>query len=186
MFACLELYPKSAYHLITSGSAKSLYHVQGGLKHKALILTEALALQGEYSGDNELAYSIRSLVSVGSLSYQYTGFDEDGKKVTKIKRMNGPTSLITTTIKGRLEAQLEDRLITIYPNTSSRQTQDILNKTAEIASGSVDQVDEKTINAWKLFYDSLDSVKVVIPFAGDIAEFINTGGDPPNRSKTRF
>lgn len=37
MFACLRLYPKEAYHLITSGSAKSLYHVQGGLKHKALI-----------------------------------------------------------------------------------------------------------------------------------------------------
>lgn len=179
MFACLKLYPKTAYHLITSGSAKSLYHVQGGLKHKALILTEALALQGEYSGDNELAYSIRSLVSEGSLFYQYTGFDEDGKKVTIIKKMDGPTSLITTTIKGRLEAQLEDRLITIHPNISSKQTQDILNKTAEIASGSVGQIDKKTINAWKLFYDSLESVAVVIPFAGDIADYVNAGGDLP-------
>ncbi len=186
MFTCLKLYPKSAYHLITSGSAKSLYHVQGGLKHKALILTEALALQGENSGDNELAYSIRSLVSEGSLSYQYTGFDEDGKKVTKIKRMDGPTSLITTTIRGRLEAQLEDRLITIHPNTSSKQTQDILNKTAEIASGNVVQVDEKTINAWKLFYDSLESVEVVIPFAGDIVEFINAGGELPIAARRGF
>jgi len=186
MFACLKLYPKTAYHLITSGSPKSLYHVQGGLKHKALILTEALALQGEYSGDNELAYSIRSLVSEGSLPYQYTGYDEGGKKVTVIKKMDGPTSLITTTIKGRLEAQLEDRLITIHPNTSSKQTQDILNKTAEIASGNVDQVDEKTINAWKLFYDSLESVKVVIPFAGDISEYINVAGQLPISARRAF
>ena len=186
MFACLKLYPKSAYHLITSGSAKSLYHVQGGLKHKALILTEALALQGDYSGDNELAYSIRSLVSEGSLSYQYTGYDADGKKVTIVKKMDGPTSLITTTIKGKLEAQLEDRLITIHPNLSSEQTQNILNKTAEIASGSVDQVDEKTINAWKLFYDSLEFVEVVIPFAGDIAEYINAGGDLPIAARRAF
>jgi len=186
MFACLKLYPKTAYHLITSGSPKSLYHVQGGLKHKALILTEALALQGEYSGDNELAYSIRSLVSEGSLAYQYTGYDEGGKKVTVIKKMDGPTSLITTTIKGRLEAQLEDRLITIHPNTSSKQTQDILNKTAEIASGNVDQVDEKTINAWKLFYDSLESVKVVIPFAGDISEYINVAGQLPISARRAF
>lgn len=186
MFACLKLYPKSAYHLITSGSAKSLYHVQGGLKHKALILTEALALQGENSGDNELAYSIRSLVSEGSLSYQYTGYDEDGNKRTIIRKMDGPTSLITTTIKGRLEAQLEDRLITIHPNTSSKQTQDILNKTAEIASGSVDQVDEKTINAWKLFYDSLEFVEVVIPFAGGIAEFINASGKLPIAARRAF
>jgi len=186
MFACLKLYPKTAYHLITSGSAKSLYHVQGGLKHKALILTEALALQGEYSGDNELAYSIRSLVSEGSLAYQYTGYDEDGKKVTIIKKMDGPTSLITTTIKGRLEAQLEDRLITIHPNTSSKQTQDILNKTAEIASGSVNQVDEKTINAWKLYYDSLESVEVVIPFAGDIADYVNASGKLPISARRGF
>jgi len=186
MFACLKLYPKTAYHLITSGSAKSLYHVQGGLKHKALILTEALALQGEYSGDNELAYSIRSLVSEGSLAYQYTGYDEDGKKVTIIKKMDGPTSLITTTIKGRLEAQLEDRLITIHPNTSSKQTQDILNKTAEIASGSVSQIYKKTINAWKLYYDSLESVEVVIPFAGVIADYVNAGGDLPISARRGF
>jgi len=186
MFACLKLYPKSAYHLITSGSAKSLYHVQGGLKHKALILTEALALQGDYSGDNELAYSIRSLVSEGSLSYQYTGYDADGKKITIVKKMDGPTSLITTTIKGRLEAQLEDRLITIHPNLSSEQTQNILNKTAEIASGSVDQVDEKTINAWKLFYDSLEFVEVVIPFAGGIAEFINASDKLPIAARRAF
>ena len=43
LFMCLKLYPKSAYHLVTGGSDKSLYHIQGGLKHKALILAEALA-----------------------------------------------------------------------------------------------------------------------------------------------
>lgn len=133
-----------------------------------------------------MAYSIRSLVSEGSLAYQYTGYDEDGNKVTIIKKMDGPTSLVTTTIKGRLEAQLEDRLITIHPNTSSKQTQDILNKTAEIASGNVGQVNEKTINAWKLYYDSLESVEVVIPFAGDIAEYVTKGGDLPISARRGF
>ncbi len=126
MFACLKIYPKTAYHLISSGSAKSLYNIEGGLKHKALILTEALQLQGDNNTDSELAYSIRSLVSEGHLVYQYTGYNADGKKVTIINKMQGPTALLTTTVRGRLESQLEDRLITVNPNVSSKQTQDIL------------------------------------------------------------
>jgi hypothetical protein len=61
-----------------------------------------------------------------------------------------------------------------------------LNKTAEIASGNVGQVDEKTINAWKLYYDSLESLEVVIPFAGDIADYINAGGDLPISARRGF
>ena len=44
LFTALKLYPKSAFHLISSGSEKSLYSIEGGLQHKALILAEALAL----------------------------------------------------------------------------------------------------------------------------------------------
>jgi hypothetical protein len=162
LFICLKLYPKTAYHLISSGSDKSLYNLQDGLKHRALILTEALQLQSGRNGDNELAYSIRTLVSEGHLSYQYTGY-VDKEKVTIIQKLEGPTSLLTTTIKGRLEEQLEDRLITVHPNTSAKQTQDIISRTADLATGEGDQVDEKIISAWKLFYDSLETVEVVIP-----------------------
>jgi len=186
MFACLKIYPKTAYHLITSGSAKSLYNIEGGLKHKALILTEALQLQGDSSTDSELAYSIRSLVSEGSLNYQYTGFNADGKKVTIINKMQGPTALLTTTVRGRLESQLEDRLITVNPNTSTQQTQDILTKTAEIASGISDMFDDKTINAWKLFHDDLESVEVVIPYAKDISDYVNAGGELPISARRGF
>lgn len=186
MFACLTLYPKTAYHLITSGSGKSLYNIDGGLKHKALILTEALQLQGDNGTDNELAYAIRSLVSEGRLTYQYTGYDAEGKKVTIIKKMEGPTSLLTTTVRGRLEAQLEDRLITVHPNISSKQTQDILFKTADMASGNSDQVDKKTISAWKLYHDTLEPVEVVIPYARKIADYVNAGGDLPISARRAF
>ena len=186
MFACIKIYPKTAYHLITSGSAKSLYNIKGGLKHKALILTEALQLQGESSADSELVYSIRSLISEGTLIYQYTGYNEDGEKVTIIKKMDGPTSLLTTTVQGRLEAQLEDRLITVHPNVSSKQTQNILTKTADIASGNVDIVDYKTINAWKLYHSSLEPLEVIIPFAKDIADHVNNGGELPISARRAF
>jgi DNA primase len=185
LFTTLKLYPKSAYYLITSGSAKSLYNLNDGLKHKALILTEALQLQSGRQGDNELAYSIRTLVSEGHLKYQYTGFI-DKKKVTIVQELKGPTSLLTTTIHGKLEEQLEDRMITIHPNTTAEQTRDIISRTAEMASGNRDAVDKKTLDSWKLFYESLEPVVVVIPYAKDIAEFINRNGSLPITARRAF
>ena len=185
MFTTLKLYPKSAYYLITSGSNKSLYNLNDGLKHKALILTEALQLQSGRFGDNELAYSIRTLISEGRLKYQYTGFI-DKKKMTIVQELTGPTSLLTTTIHGKLEEQLEDRMITIHPNTTAEQTRNIISRTAEMASGNGDQVDQKTLDAWKLFYQSLESVPVVIPFAKDIADFITRKGSLPISSRRAF
>ena len=35
LFTALKLYPKSAYRLISSGSEKSLYSIEGGLQHQA-------------------------------------------------------------------------------------------------------------------------------------------------------
>ena len=185
LFTTLKLYPKSAYYLITSGSNKSLYNLNDGLKHKALILTEALQLQSGRQGDNELAYCIRTLISEGYLKYQYTGFI-DKKKVTIKQELKGPTSLLTTTIHGKLEEQLEDRMITIHPNTTAEQTRDIISRTAEMASGNGDAVDKKTLDAWKLFYESLEPVPVVIPYAMDIAEFIKRNGSLPISARRAF
>lgn len=101
LFTALKLYPKNAFHLISNGSEKSLCSIEGGLQHKALILAEALALESHGRKDNELAYAIRTLVSEGQLKYQYTGF-KDKKRVALVKKIAGPTSLLTTTIRGKL------------------------------------------------------------------------------------
>lgn len=185
LFTALKLYPKSAYHLISSGSEKSLYSMEGGLKHKALILAEALALESHGKRDNELAYAIRTLVSEGHLKYQYTGF-KDKKRVTLIKKIAGPTSLLTTTIKGKLEDQLDDRMINAHPNTSAMQTKDIIEQTADTAAGNNNLVDEKNLKAWQHYHDSLISVEVVIPFAKDIATFVNQKGTLPISARRSF
>ena len=185
LFTTLKLYPKSAYYLITSGSAKSLYNLNDGLKHKALILTEALQLQSGRQGDNELAYSIRTLVSEGRLKYQYAGFIGK-KKVTIVQELKGPTSLLTTTIHGKLEEQLEDRMITIHPNTTAEQTRDIISRTAEMASGNGDSVDQKTLDAWKLFYQSLESVDGGHSLCKGYCGVHQPHRVAPNRVKARF
>jgi hypothetical protein len=55
-----------------------------------------------------------------------------------------------------------------------------------MASGNGDPVDQKTLDAWKIFYQSLESVPVVVPYAKDIAEFINRKGSLPISSRRAF
>ena len=183
LFMVLKLYPKKAYRLISSGSEKSLYSIEGGLENKVLILAEALALESSGRKDNELAYAIRTLVSEGQIKYQTTAF-VDKKPVTIIKTIAGPTSLITTTIKGKLEDQLDDRMLTAHPNTSAIQTLDIIKQTAETASGNGMTIDDKVIQAYQHYHDSLVSAEVVIPYAGDIAAFVSQKGSLPISATT--
>jgi hypothetical protein len=93
---------------------------------------------------------------------------------------------VTTTIKGKLEDQLDDRMITAHPNTSAMQTKDIIERTAQAASGNGIAVDEMIIRAYQYFHDSLDSAEVIIPFAKDIAAFVSRNGSLPISARRSF
>ncbi len=186
MKKCLELYPVEAYHLITSGSAKSLYYLPKGLKHKCLIVAEAFQFQANNAGDSEFVYVVRSLLSEGCVSYQVPQKDEDGKFITVEKRLDGPTSFITTTIIDKLEPQLEDRLFTIHPDESMGQTRSIMTMTARIKEGSFEGIDEQAIGAWKHFHALLKPVAVVIPYAGRISNYLQRGERLPIATRRAF
>jgi len=183
---CLELYPEDGYHLITSGSAKSLYYLPDGLKHRALIVAEAFQFQTNNAADSEFVYVVRSLLSEGRVSYQVPQKDEDGKFITVEKRLDGPTSFITTTVIDKLEPQLEDRLFTIHPDESMEQTRSIMTITASIKEGSFEGVDKPTRDAWKHFHAQLKPVDVVIPFAGQISQYLQRGEKLPIATRRAF
>jgi DNA primase len=75
----LQVYPESAYYLITSGSPKSMFHLKRGLSHKALIVTEGFQFQASNVSDSEFAYAIRSLISEGRVNYSVVEKDDEGK-----------------------------------------------------------------------------------------------------------
>jgi DNA primase len=183
---CLELYPRSAYHLITSGSSKSLYYLQEGLKNRALIVAEAFQFQANNAADSEFVYVVRSLLSEGCVSYQVPQKDEDGKFVTVEKRLDGPTSFITTTIIDKLEPQLEDRLFTIHPDATMGQTRAIMSMTAKIKEGNFEGTEKQTIQAWKHFHAQLKPVEVVIPYATQISDYLQRGEKLPIATRRAF
>ena len=187
LMTTLELYSKKCYHLINGGSAKSIYNMRkDSLKHKTLILGEAFSFEGNSSSDNEFTHIVRCLLSEGSVTYQYTSFDSEGNKITAYQTVSGPTPLITTSIYGSHEKQLDDRMFSIHPNISSQQTSDVISIEAQQASGVLETIDEKEILMWRVFHDSLEVLDVVIPFAPDIHAFFVKGDDLPVAARRAF
>lgn len=183
---CTQIYPENACFMITNGSAKSLYYLQGGLKNKCLIVTEGFQFQENNAADSELVYSIRSLISEGRVSYCMVEKDDSGKLVTVEKKLEGPTSFITTTIMENLEPQLEDRLFTVHPDEGVGQTKNIISMTASQRSGAFKGLDKKKIDIWKRYHQLLQPVEVVIPFADSIAEHINKNETVPLSTRRAF
>ena len=181
----LRLYPDSAYLMITSGSDRCLYYMERGIKHMCLVVAEAFQLSGN-RGDNEVTYMIRTLLSEGRLSRLTTVKDESGNNVSVEKSLEGPVSFITTTIEHGLEAQLEDRIFTVHPDESIDQTKRIVENRARQISGTGPKQDDEEIQVWKAFHQSLEPVSVVIPFAVDIANYLNRSKVLPINARRAF
>jgi DNA primase len=183
---CVLIYPENAYYMITNGSAKSLYYLEGGLKHKALIVTEGFQFQENNAADSELVYVIRSLISEGRIRYCVPEKDKDGILKTVEKKLDGPTSFITTTIMDKLEDQMDDRLFSIHPDEGIQQTKDITTMTASQKSGNHPRLDMKTIDTWKHYHNLLKPVEVVIPFILKVADFMNENTIVPLSTRRAF
>ena len=167
----LKLYPSTAYHMISSGSAKSLYYMDDCLSHKAIIIAEGHDLECRKGQDTPFIYSLRTLYSEGQVTYQVT--ESIGRRrVTVTRTVNGPISLITTTIREKLEEQMDDRMITIHPDTSSEQTSRIIRQVFNAAAGNTVEVDPNQIEAWQMFHDMLEPIEVFVPFADAVGDGI--------------
>ena len=171
LFLFLSILPEGEYHLITSGSEKSLYYLENGLRHKMLVVTEGFQFTRD-RGDSEIAYVVRSLLSEGKIIRLVSEKGEDGKISTKEVIIEGPTPFITTTIVDSLEPQLEDRMFTIHPDESSNQTKEIILNRGEQSAGNIGHLPDLEIKIWKQLHRMLEPISVVIPFAPDIASHI--------------
>ena len=169
--SCLTIYPPNAYHLLTSGSEKSLYYLPDGLSHKCLIVAEGFQFTGE-RGDNEISFIVRCLISEGQVVRIVVEKGEDGKQITRRIEIPGPTSFITTTVLETLEPQLEDRLLSSHPSESADQTRRIIESLAEQSENNNSRLSEHEIKMWQTLHVMLEPVSVSIPFASKISDHI--------------
>jgi hypothetical protein len=173
-FTCesvLKFFPESAYFARSALSDKALYFTDENLKHRFIVLWEAVGMgpdQGTSNGEvNHLAYAVRTLLSENRLSYELPIKTEDGIKSQVIEK-EGPTGLITTTTATRLHPENETRLLSLGIVDTPEQTQAVMRA---LATGRIDDTDYAP---WRAFQEWLAAGerRVVVPFAVVLAEMI--------------
>ena len=160
----LKLYPETAYTILSSVSPKGLLGMGDQLKHKAVIFSEGKAFESHGKKDTEPAYVVRSLLSEGFFEYKRQ-VRNCGGWCTETLMLEGPISLLTTTIRKDLEQQLDDRIFTINTDTTAEQTKRVIRQIAAEATGTECGVEDTLIKTWQHYHDSLKNIQVVIPFA---------------------
>jgi len=158
----VNFFPENACYEITAMSERALAYSEEPLKHRFIIVYEAVGIKGDFA-----SYLIRSLLSEGKLRYETVEKTGSGLKPRLIER-EGPTGLIVTTTSIHLHPENETRMLSIPVNDSAEQTSAIL---MIIARESNERPD---LSRWIAFQEwiGLGSNAVFIPFASRLAELI--------------
>lgn len=156
----LSFFPGRAYHALTAMSERLLAFSQEPLEHRMLVLYEATGLAGEM-----VSYLMRSLLSEGRIRYETVEKTPKGLQPRLIKR-EGPTGLLVTTTRIRLDGELETRLLSIPVNDSPEQTHQVLMALAREPESPPD------LDLWHALQEwlELSEHRVTVPFAVELAE----------------
>jgi hypothetical protein len=169
---CLELVGDDAFHKLSAFSPKALVHSKVSLVHRSLVVAEASG-----AGEGFSAYSLRTLLSEGELSFEITEKDPRTKQFrTRVIRRPGPTNLISTSTGISFVIDNENRVLSFELDDNPRATQAILDawgaKAAGEASAEVDLTPWTELQAWLADGER----RVVIPFAKRISSQLGSVG----------
>lgn len=158
----ISFFPESATHVLSAMSERALAYSDVPLQHRILVLYEAAALQGGFA-----TYLVRSLLSEGRVRYETVEKTDRGLEPRVIDRP-GPTGLIVTTTRIRLEPELETRMLSIAVNDSPEQTRAILGASATNGGSEADFGPWIALQEWL----ELSERRVLIPFAPHLSKMI--------------
>jgi hypothetical protein len=159
----LKFFPENAYYSLSAMSEHALAYSSEPLKHRILVLYEAVSLQSEFA-----SYLVRSLLSEGRVRYETVERTSDGLRPRLIER-EGPTGLIVTTTATSLHPENETRLMSITLVDAPEQTRGIMRALAsEDAEGGVD------LGPWRAIQDwiAAGERRAAIPYAEELAQAI--------------
>ena len=156
----MGFFPESAFCRFTAMSEKTLLYTEEPLSHRHIILSEAAGLSGDFQ-----EYVIRTLLSEGSLEYEFVEKTSEGLRPRRIIK-EGPTGFITTTTRDKLHAENETRYLSITVTDTREQTRRIFRA---LADGNVEEPDRRHWHALQAWLEGGER-RVVIPYAGALAE----------------
>lgn len=176
MLAVAGLFPPERVYVVSSMSAKAIIYEPRSFEHCTILLLEAEALRRD-NGDEEngLAEMLRVLLSEGFLQHK-TVEKQDGSLVTITKTVNGPTNLLTSTTRPKLDPELETRLLDHWSDTTDDHARAVLIGIAERAEGKAPPA--VNLAQWHAFIEWVHTgaAAVVIPFARILAKEFKQDG----------
>lgn len=161
----LNLFPESAYYLISSMSDKALYYSDECFIHRFLIIYENAGVDSDF-----VSYVIRSLLSEGRVRHITVEKTDSGMQIRELDK-EGPTGFITTTTAISLHPENETRLLSLAIADDPDQTKKILMRIADSAMGEITlpAVPESFL-AFQMWLERIGVKDVIIPFAHVLAE----------------
>ena len=141
-------------------SAKALFRTDTELKGKVLYIQEV-------AGSEDAEFTIRVLQSDGKLVYEATEKDPDGTMRNVVHHKEGPTVVVQTTTRIHLHHENETRVLPIYIDESSAQTERIVRGILEQAEGGGlgPEEREEILQVWHDAIRLLEPARVIVPYA---------------------
>ena len=162
-----HLFPPGATYFLSGMSDRLLAYTDADLRHTTLIIGEASALQRDGIG----ASLLRNIAWEGQLVYETVEKTGEGMRPRRIEKP-GPTGFITTTT-GRVEPELETRVLTVAIDDTPQATRTILAALASRANGHAaeppDLAPWHAAQAWLVAHGDR---AVTIPFAEPLAALV--------------
>jgi hypothetical protein len=156
----MSFFPDSAFCRFTAMSEKTLLYTEEPLSHRHIILSEAAGLSGDFQ-----EYVIRTLLSEGSLEYEFVEKTSEGLRPRRITK-EGPTGFVTTTTRDKLHAENETRYLSLTVTDTREQTRRVFRA---LADGSTEEPDRGRWHALQEWLEGGEH-RVTIPYAGLLAE----------------
>ena len=160
--SALRFFPDDAYYGLTAMSERALAYSEEPLKHRFLVICEAVGLSGDFA-----SYLIRSLLSEGRLRYEVVEKTRDGLKPRLIER-EGPTGLLVTTTALRLHPENETRLVSVTVTDTPDQTRAVFEALARTEPRGPDMGRWHALQVWLAH----SSHEVVVSFAQALAHLV--------------
>jgi hypothetical protein len=142
-----------------------------------MIISEAAALAVPRGTPDELAMSLRELVSSGRLVYHTVQPNAKRQLVSVSINKEGPVALILTTARENIEEELATRLLVALTDETDKQTAAILNAAGAAAAGNgpapptnAELAECRALQRWLRLVGPRD---VVVPFAPALAGMVS-------------
>jgi len=177
MLTPASLFPEEMILVRTGFSPKSLVYLQGGLKHRTIILHEAESLvRNDGDEKNDRAETARVLLSEHKLVYSTVEKDADTGKFAEVTyTQEGPCNLLTSTTRAHLDPELESRMISLHIDDNSDHANEVILNEGRKAEGLTLKVQD--MPAWHAFarWVRFGPQEVLVPYGSKIAKTMQNG-----------